>query len=68
MWIAPVDGIDWMRVFSFDSVADLRLYKNDEENNYDLYFYDRSGNPTNLGIAVEPNRFSHITATYDGSL
>ena len=65
LWMAPVDSIDWMRVFSFDCIADVRLYKNGK--NYKLYFYDGHGNAKDLGIDVESNRFSHLTTTYDGS-
>ena len=65
LWMAPVDSIDWMRVFSFDCIADVRLYKSGK--NYKLYFYDGHGNAKDLNIDVESNRFSHLTTTYDGS-
>lgn len=65
LWMAPVDSISWMRVFSFDNIADVRLNQNGKD--YKLFFYDSSGNGTDLNIDVKSNRFNHLTATYDGS-
>ncbi len=69
LWMAPteIDTVKWMRIFSFDSVLDVRLVSKGEGNGYGLHFFDKSGKDNDLNIHVDANHFSHLSVTYDGS-